>query len=124
MSGRPRRVAVEEPTGMDTSKVSEPTKTMDVPTAPVKIVPDNKIDAKLQNIESRVQELENYRNPGNVDNVIRQNQENIEDLSARLFKIEALLKKAYALDKIPDEILKKSMPGVAGDAKDVPHPNM
>ena len=133
MAGRPKKAVSEDVSKLGATGMAQTvtggesvTTTTGIDKIDIKVTPGPEVDISktLHNLDARVQELENYRNPSNVDKVIRQNQDSIEDHQARLNRIEALLKKAYALDTIPDEIQRKSIPGNVADAKNVPQPNM
>lgn len=69
----------------------------------------------ITNLDSRIGEIEGYRNPQALDNRVRVIQENIDSLDTRLQKVEALLKKAYALgdEELSEVVRLKGNPGTA-----------
>ena len=89
-----------------------------IPIEKIKIVDNTPLieDLKNQivNLESRMGEIEGFRNPAALDTRVQHLQALWDEMDGRLQKVEALLRKAYALeDNMPDIVKLKGNPGTA-----------
>ena len=89
--------------------------TTSVPVEQIKIVDNSDLKNQIINLESRINEIEAYRTPNQIALRVQNLQETVDSIDGRLQKVEALLKKAYAIEdnSITDVMRLKGNPATA-----------